>query len=101
MPAEPFKYYTADSEPGNLTTGAHLPGASASGLTDGELYSVQNTSPVNTVYYEERESGAAAGTGKLLRPEKHLNYEVNAESPLFVWTLNEQVVVLSIGKAPG
>ena len=101
MAARPQKYFTATHEHGNVTAGAALPGEDPpSGLDPSYNHIVQNLSPYDRLFFEEREPGAAAGEGQALNPIDTMTYEVNADSPMFVWTRREDIIIhLAIGPA--
>ena len=101
MAARPQKYFTATHEPRNLTAGAALPGEDPpSGLDPSYNHIVQNLSPYDRLFFEERETSGAAGEGQALDPVDTMTYEVNADSPLFVWTRREGIIIrLAIGPA--
>ena len=98
MAALPYKYLTATDEPGNLFADAATPDGASTGLDDGTEYSIMNTSTITRVHYEEREVGAAAGTGKWMEPGTRLIYQANEDSPLFVWTRNGERATIAVAE---
>ena len=101
MAAQPQKYFTVTTQPGNATAGAHLPGEDPpSGLAATYDHVIQNTSRYDRVFFEEREPTAEAGSGQVLDPLEVTSYRVNPDSPLFAWTQGKEIeVILAIGPA--